>query len=69
MPPGAWSVLERAWDIPFATSSNFARHHAVAVGFVASLGWISTITPDGQTFGTTWRITKEGLTALETKGT
>jgi hypothetical protein len=62
-------VLERAWEMPFSTSSNFARENAPAVGFVASMGWVSTVAPDGEGFGTLWRITKEGLTALETKGT
>lgn len=58
-------MLEVAWENPFALSSNFARSYTKMVALAASLGWLSSIRPDGHDYDTSWHLTAAGLTALE----
>jgi hypothetical protein len=51
--------------MPFRIESNFAREKRWAVAFATSMGWLSVIAPDGLTYGREWRITAEGLMALQ----
>lgn len=46
---------------------NFARAYAAEVALAASLGWITTVDPNGQAYGRVWHITVAGLTALNNK--
>lgn len=64
IPEDVWTLLEIAWETPIAVSSNLAREHAPLIAFAASLGWLSTIQPNGQAFSRLWRITSEGLVAF-----
>ena len=66
IPQGVWDVMAHVWAHPITVSSNYARERAEWVALAASLGWISTIAPDGSTHVRSWRLTKEGLMALET---
>lgn len=66
IPDEVWEVLRQAWQAPIYLSSNYARENAVSVGFAASMGWLSTIAPDGLSYSRQWHITKEGITALQT---
>ncbi len=67
LPEDLWEVLERAWRVPIALQSDYARQHALTVALSASLGWLSTLEPDGSTYYPHWRITAQGLTALENR--
>lgn len=66
IPSQVWEVLTKAWEAPIFLASNYARELATAVSFAASMGWLSTISPDGKSYSRQWHITKEGLLALET---
>jgi hypothetical protein len=57
-------VCEEANFSPFLVQSNFARERAQAVAAAASLGLLTTKTPDG--YGRTWRPTLVGQLFLET---
>ena len=35
------------------------------VAFAASMGWISTIHPDGKSYDRAWHVTMEGLMAIK----
>jgi asparagine N-glycosylation enzyme membrane subunit Stt3 len=61
-----WDLLAFIWVQPITVSSNAAREQAQWLAFAASMGWISTITPDGSQATRSWHLTKEGLLALET---
>lgn len=65
MHPWVWKALTRAWEAPFRIESNYAREKRWAVAFAASVGWISVVSPDGLSYGREWRVTAEGLVALE----
>lgn len=65
IPPDIWDTLRHVWSECPRCSSNFSREHAPEVAFLASLGWISTIAPDGLDYRRDWRVTAEGLFALE----
>lgn len=69
IPKEVWEVLDRAWSAPISLASNYARKHDLAVAFAASIGWISTISPDGRSYSRRWHVTMEGLVALRTKET
>lgn len=69
IPDQVWGVLIKAWEAPIYLASNYAREQAVAVAFAASMGWLTTIYPDGRSFSRQWHITKEGQLALETSST
>lgn len=56
-------ILERAWEAPFTTRSDFARQNAEYVAIQAALGNI-TIKDHYGVYGYTWRITPQGLTTL-----
>ncbi len=60
-----WKVLGKCWHDGCRLESNFAREKRWAIAFAASIGWISVVSPDGQTYGRTWRVTAEGLMALQ----
>lgn len=63
-PPGLWAVLEvchKAGSI--SIQSNFARGAATEVALAASIGWITTVSPDGASHGARWRLTQAGLLA------
>jgi len=53
-------TLMRAWEHPFTTKSDFARHQATIVGMLAEEGFITLRKTSGH-FGATWRITADGL--------
>lgn len=57
--------MERVWDEPVFLASNYARKHLTALCACASLGWVSTIRPDGKAYEQQWHITHWGLRALE----
>lgn len=57
------TILRLAWTQGFSIQSNFARENAADVAIAASLGLITTKLK-GNTFGTRWLITKQGLGVL-----
>ncbi len=61
---GTWEVLERAWVGPLSLEGNFTRSRRFEVALLASLGYLSIIAPDGETFDRAWHITVPGLQAL-----
>lgn len=63
-----WDVLAGLWSEPCTVQSNYAREFAEEIALLASVGWISTVTPDGQGYTRLWRLTGRGLTALNTRG-
>lgn len=67
LPHGIWDILHNTWVSPIGISGDHARTYAREVALLASLGWISTVSPDGKTFGRTWHITAAGVTALTNK--
>ncbi len=66
IPEPVWDILAAIWTLPVTVSSNLARENSEWIAFAASMGWISTITPDGTVHTRSWHLTKEGLVALET---
>lgn len=58
-------VLQRAWEAPFTTRSDFARSHTDEVAIAACLGLI-TVRHNPSSWGRHWRITAAGLRILET---
>lgn len=67
IPERVWEVLSQAWEQPIYIASNFARENRHEVALAASIGWISNITPDGQSYSPCWHLTFAGAHALETK--
>lgn len=67
LPDEMWPVLTQAHECGIAVQSNFARAYSPEVALAASLGWVSTVTPDGQAYSRMWRITVAGLSALHNK--
>jgi hypothetical protein len=65
IPPGIWEIVKLAYSGGIAVSSNFAREQATELALAASLGWVSTISPDGLSYGRRWFATIEGLVALQ----
>lgn len=65
MQAATWAVLHTAWVQPFAIESNFARSYRYNVAFAASMGWLTTVAPDGKTFDRRWHITAEGIFAIK----
>lgn len=53
------SVLHECLHSPVSIQSNFARTHAFEFGVAASLGLITTETPEG--YSRQWRCTVAGL--------
>jgi hypothetical protein len=62
--PAVWECLDRAYQSPYRIESNYAREYRFAVAFSASVGWITVVNPDGETYSREWKITAEGLYAL-----
>lgn len=60
-----WLALTKCWHDGLRIESNYAREKRWAISFAASVGWISVVSPDGLSYGRTWRITTEGLMALQ----
>ena len=67
LPPAVWEVLTRAHTQGIAIQSNHARFYAVELALLASIGWVSTVSPDGRAYSTRWLITPAGITALTNK--
>ena len=67
LPRGIWSVLRACHESPVAVQSDFARSHSWDLALAASQGWVSTVFPDGKTYGGRWFITAAGITALANK--
>lgn len=67
LPAGIWSILENIWVAPIGISGDHSRTYAREIALLASIGWISTVSPDGKTFGRTWHITAAGFTALNNR--
>lgn len=67
-PEEVWHVLETAYSAPIFIASNYAREMSTEVSFAASMGWLSTLTLNGQHYTRRWHVTREGITALETRG-
>ncbi len=65
LPEDLWLVLETAWQVGIAVSSNFARHYSAEVALAASLGWVSSISLDGLAYTRTFNITAEGVSAYQ----
>lgn len=65
IPEHLWAVLGKAWIRPLSLQSDFTRQHSREVALAASLGYISTLTPDGKDHLASWRITELGLRALK----
>lgn len=63
--PWVWLAVERVYTAPLAIESNYAREKRWAIAFAASVGWITVIDPGGHSYGREWRVTAEGLVALE----
>jgi hypothetical protein len=63
-PPQLWAVLSIAHDRFVSVQGDWARALAPEVALAASLGWLSNILPDRETYDNKWRITPAGLTAL-----
>jgi hypothetical protein len=63
-PPHLWAVLSIAHDRFVSVQGDWARALAPEVALAASLGWLSNILPDRETYDNKWRITPAGLTAL-----
>ena len=59
-----WAVLESAWSAPLSLEGNYTRSNRFEVALLASLGYLSIIAPDGETFDRAWHITVPGLQAL-----
>jgi hypothetical protein len=57
-------VLNRAYQTPFTTRSDFARTNAEWVAVCACEGFISTCTVGTEEFGRMWHITVMGLMRL-----
>ncbi len=64
-PEELWAVLGAAHERYISVQSDFARSAATYIALASSLGWITTISPDGLTYGGRWAITATGLYALE----
>lgn len=64
LPDEALEVVRKAYAQPFAIASNYARENALDVAFAASMGWISSISPDGLSYSRRWHPTAEGLLTL-----
>lgn len=67
IPDELWAILRHVWEHPLAIDTDYARQHKTTVALGASMGWLSTITPSGKTYGRRWHITTEGLNALRWK--
>ena len=63
-PGDIWLVLDDAHQGGLYIQSDRARFRSHAVALAASLGWITTVSTDGRTYGGVWRITQAGLAAL-----
>lgn len=62
-----WAALKSIWLGCWHLEGNDARGHRHDVAMLASLGYISTIAPDGLSYTREWRITAEGFHALRLK--
>lgn len=67
IPDELWEVLDRAFAHGIFTQSDYARERSIDVALAASIGWISVLMPDGLTFDRVWRVTAEGLFALNNR--
>jgi hypothetical protein len=67
LPEGVWVVATLSHHNGLAVQGNASRELAAEVALAASLGWITTVDPNGQAYGRIWRITVAGLTALHNK--
>lgn len=56
-------VVKVVYDDPLSVQSDLARAQAQWVAAAASLGYITTESPDG--FGRRWRLTADGIYALK----
>ncbi len=65
IPSPVYEVLEHVWAGALGLDADYARQHRTHVAFAASMGWISTIRPDGLSYGRAWYITAAGLHVLE----
>ena len=57
-------VLEKIYERPQKIQSDFCRYRGWEIGALASLGFITTMFPDGA-FTRVWRVTSAGLKHLE----
>lgn len=67
LPDSIWLTMLKVWTSPVAIQGDFARSNAEDVALAASLGWISTVDPNGLAYRRSWRITVSGLSALHNK--
>lgn len=64
-PPALWTLLDETHLAGgLSIQGDPARQRADMVALAASLGWLSTITPDGHRYTRVWRLTAAGLQAL-----
>ena len=63
-PANLWTVLEVCHRLgSVSIQSNLARGAAIELALAASIGWITTVSPDGASHGARWRLTQAGLLA------
>jgi hypothetical protein len=62
-----WFLLQEVHSKGLSVQSNLARYTATHVALLASLGWVTTINPNGTEYGSRWLITAAGLIALQNK--
>lgn len=67
LPDDIWELVDKAWHDPPSIQSNFSRGNAHLIALASSLGWISIVSPDGQSLSRSWHCTTEGLTALRNR--
>ena len=66
LPEDIWEVLTVAGETKgLSLQGDFTRLHASTVALCASGGWLTTISPDGHTYSTNWRLTASGQALLE----
>ena len=64
VPDAVLPVLQRAWEAPFTTRSDYARTQIEHVAIAACLGLL-TVRHDHNDWGRCWKITSAGLQLLE----
>lgn len=68
LPAGLWKVLDTAHEKGgISVQGDYARSNSTCLALAASLGWVSTISPDLTEYGKVWRVTVAGLSALQNK--
>lgn len=67
LPTELYEVVATCHSPGVAVSSNYARERSTYLALAASIGWVSTVSLDGHSFGRVWHATLEGLHALTSR--